>query len=65
MPRSSTLANGFVTLGLSVSRWARSQVIGLLPWGALYFAYRLIRRLPRLFFLLQAVLMGKMSGPSK
>jgi hypothetical protein len=65
MSLSGTLANRFVTLGLSVYRWVRSQAIGRLPWGASYFAYRLIRRAPKLYFLLRAVLMGEMSGPSK
>lgn len=50
---------------LSLYRWVRSQAIGRIPWGVSYAAYRMIRRLPRAYFLLRAVLMGEMAGPSR
>ena len=44
--------------------WARRQLIGRLPVGATYAAYRLIRRAPRGYLLMRAVLMREMAGRS-
>jgi len=50
---------------LRVYRWSRSQIIGRLPWGASFAVYRVIRRLPRAYLLMRAVLMREMAGRSK
>ena len=46
-------------------RWFRRQVIGRVPWGVSFGVYRLIRRTPRMYFLLRLVVMGEMAGPPK
>jgi len=50
---------------LTIYHWVRRQVIGRLPWGTTFVFYRLVRRFPRVYFMLRAVLMSEMVGRSK
>jgi len=59
--RDSRLAGPFLT----VYRRARMLVIGRTPWFVMYGAYRLVRRMPRVYFLMRAVIMNELDGRAK
>jgi len=50
---------------LTVYRRLRILVLSRTPWSVMYGGYRVLRRFPRLYFLLRAVVMNEMDGQTK
>jgi len=44
---------------------ARRLLLGWIPWSFFFWVYRVLRRSPRLFFSMQAVIMGELAGSRK
>jgi hypothetical protein len=50
---------------LTVYRRVRILILSRTPWSVMYGGYRVLRRFPRLYFLLRALVMNEIGGPAK
>jgi hypothetical protein len=52
-------------LVLPLYRRVRELVLGWMPWSITFVTYRCMRRVPRLYFAIRAVIMGELSRTTK
>jgi hypothetical protein len=50
---------------LPLYRRTRELVLGWMPWSITFVVYRGMRRVPRLYFAIRAVIMGELSRTTK
>lgn len=51
--------------GFSLFRRLRALALGWIPWSFTFFVYRIVRKFPRVYFAMRALIMGELTRPGR